>query len=144
MLAYGRDRGIADPDWHFASADAATIRRMTDDMGFTWSESPRGFDHITQVTVLDGAGRVVQQVYGQEFAPPELVEPLKQLLLGRAVERTSVSGLIERCASLLLGGTTPATGRYRFDLAMFAGVLPAFMVLGIIAMAVVVVGRKSR
>ena len=143
MLAYGRDRGIVDPGWHFASADAATIRRMTDDMGFTWSESPRGFDHITQVTVLDGAGRVAQQVYGQDFAPPELVEPLKQLLLGRSVERTSVRGLIER-VRLYCSVYDPATGRYRFDVTMFAGVIPAIMVLGIIAMAVVFAGRKSR
>ena len=143
MLAYGRDRGITDADWHFASADAATIRRLTDDVGFTWVESPRGFDHIAQVTVLDGDGRLVQQVYGQDFAPPELVEPLKSLLLGRSVERASARGLIER-VRLYCSVYDPVTGRYRFDVAMFAAAIPPLMVLGIVALGLVVIGRRGR
>ena len=143
MLAYGRDRGITDADWHFASADAATIRRLTDDVGFTWVESPRGFDHIAQVTVLDGDGRLVQQVYGQDFAPPELVEPLKSLLLGRSVERASARGLIER-VRLYCSVYDPVTGRYRFDVTMFAAAIPPLMVLGIVALGLVVIGRRGR
>ena len=92
MRAYGRDRGIDDPDWHFASADAATVRRLTDEVGFTWLPSARGFDHITQVTILDANGAVAQQVYGAAFAPLELVEPLKELLLGRRVDAPRCRG----------------------------------------------------
>ncbi|HEX6571961.1 MAG TPA: SCO family protein, partial [Steroidobacteraceae bacterium] len=96
MLAYGRDRGISDPGWMFASADAATVRRFTDELGFTWAPSARGFDHIAQVTILDAEGVVVRQVYGEAFQPPELVEPLKQVILRRPVTRSSLEGLIER------------------------------------------------
>src|SRR5512147_1457901 len=57
MRTYGRERGIVSADWHFASADAATIRRLAEDVGFTWSVVPGGFAHVAQVTVIDAGGR---------------------------------------------------------------------------------------
>jgi protein SCO1/2 len=143
MLAFGRDRGIADPEWRFASADAATVRRFTDEIGFTWAPSPRGFDHLTQVTVLDADGTVVRQVYGEAFAPPELVEPLKQLILGRSLGRASVTGLIER-VRLYCSVYDPASRRYRLDISMFAAALPPLLVLGMLAGAIVLGGRRRK
>jgi protein SCO1/2 len=142
MLAYGRDRGITDPDWHFASADAATVRRLTDEVGFTWLPSSRGFDHVTQVTILDANGAVAQQVYGAAFSPPELIEPLKELLLGRRVERTSLQGLIER-VRLYCSVYDPTAGRYRVDYSMLAAAIPALMVLGMAAVAIILAGRRK-
>jgi protein SCO1 len=142
MLAYGRDRGIDDPDWHFASADAATVRRLTDEVGFTWLPSSRGFDHITQVTILDANGTVAQQVYGAAFSPPELIEPLKELLLGHRVERASLQGLIER-VRLYCSVYDPASGQYRIDYSMFAAAIPALMVLGMVAVAIILAGRRK-
>lgn len=142
MLAYGLDRGISDPEWRFASADAATIRRLTDEVGFTWFPSSRGFDHITQVTILDANGVVARQVYGQEFAPPELVEPLKQLLLGRTLEHTSLQGLIER-VRLYCSVYDPVSGRYRIDYSMFAAAIPALMIFAMATCAIFIARRKK-
>jgi protein SCO1/2 len=142
MLAYGVDRGIDDPEWRFASADAATIRRLTDEVGFTWFPSSRGFDHITQLTILDANGVVAQQVYGQEFAPPELVEPLKQLLLGRTVERASLQGLIER-VRLYCSVYDPVSGKYRIDYSMFAAAIPALMIFAMATIAIYAVRRRK-
>lgn len=141
MRAYALDRGIDDPGWRFASGDAATLRRFTDELGFTWSPAPGGFDHVTQVTILDAEGRVAQQVYGAEFEPPELIEPLKQLLLQRPVARTSVRGLIER-VRLYCTVYDPTSRRYRFDYSMWVMSLPALTVLGIVALALVFAGRS--
>jgi protein SCO1/2 len=143
MRVYARERGIDDPDWYFASGDAATIQRLTDQVGFTWVESPAGFDHVAQVTVLDADGTVVQQVYGPEFQPPDLVEPLKSLLLGRSVERPSVRSLIER-VRLSCSTYDPASGRYRFDYSVFAAAIPPLMVLGMAAIAIVLAARRRR
>lgn len=143
MQAYGRDRGIDDPDWRFASADAVTLRRFTDELGFTWAASPRGFDHITQVTIVDAQGIVAQQVYGEAFEPPELIEPLKQVLLQRNVERASVQGLIER-VRLYCSVYDPASRRYRFDYSMIAASLPALLILGMVILAIAVAGRPRR
>ena len=46
------------------------------------SRPPRGFDHLAQTTVIDAHGRIYRQVYGDAFAVPALVEPLKDLALG--------------------------------------------------------------
>jgi protein SCO1 len=141
MLAYGRERGIDDPDWYFASADARTIQHLSDDVGFRFTPSPAGFDHVAQVTLLDRDGTVVRQLYDPEFQPPALVEPLRELTLGRGLERLSVSDLITR-VQLYCSVYDPVSGRYRIDYSMFAAALPALLVLCIGAIAIVAAGRN--
>jgi len=143
MRVFASDRGLDDPEWRVVSADAATIRRLADEVGFTWVASPRGFDHVAQVTILDADGRVVRQVYGQDFAPPALVEPLEALVLGRSLGRVSVRGLVER-VKLYCSVYDPVSGEYRFDYTMLADALPALMLLGMAAFAIVVTGRGKR
>ena len=143
MRVFARDRGIDDPNWHLVSADPATVRRLTDEVGFTWAATPTGFDHVAQVSILDADGRVVRQVYGQDFAPPALVEPLKALVLGRTLERLSVRGLIDR-VRLYCSVYDPTSGRYRFDYAMLASAFPTLMVLAMAALAIILAGRAKR
>lgn len=143
MLVYGRERGIDVPGWRLASADAATIARLADQVGFTWTASPGGFDHITQVTVVDADGTIVQQVYGQDFPPPQLVEPLKSLVLARGLDRSTVRGVLDS-VRLFCSAYDPVSGRYRIDYSMFIGALPAFLVLGMVAAAIIALGRRSR
>jgi protein SCO1 len=143
MRIFASGRGLDDPQWRLASADAATVRRLADEVGFTWVASPRGFDHVAQVTILDADGRVVRQVYGQDFAPPALVEPLTALVLGRSLGRLSVRGLVER-VKLSCSVYDPASGEYRFDYSMLAGAIPVLVVLGMAAFAIVVTGRGKR
>jgi protein SCO1/2 len=132
MRAYARDRGIADTNWYFATGDAVTVRRLTDELGFTWAPSPRGFDHVTQVTLLDAEGVVAAQVYGDAFQPPEFVEPLKRLVLRQSVERSAVQGLIDR-VRLYCTVYDPASRRYRFDYSMLAAGLPPLFALAAVA-----------
>jgi protein SCO1/2 len=105
--------------------------------------SPTGFDHVAQVSILNADGKVVRQVYGQDFAPPALVEPLKALVLGRTLERVSVRSLIDR-VRLYCSVYDPALARYRFDYSMLAGAIPILMVLGMAALAIVVGGGAKR
>ena len=143
MQAYARDRGITDPDWRFVSGDAITLRRLTDELGFTWAPSPRGFDHVTQVTLLDGDGMVAEQVYGEAFQPPALVEPLKRLVLKQRVERSSVLGLIDR-VRLYCTVYDPAARRYRFDYTMLAAGLPPLFALAAVAFGFAYLTRRRR
>jgi protein SCO1/2 len=143
LSEFASQRRISDPRWRFASGDAATIRRLTDEIGFSWSETAAGFDHVTQVTLLDADGRVSAQVYGQDFAPPALVEPLKDLVLRRSLEQSPVRGLIDN-VRLFCTVYDPAAGRYRFDFSMIAASLPVLLVLGMLAAAIFVASRKPR
>ena len=85
MATYARERGIGGRDWYFASADPATMARLTATPASPIAPSPKGFDHVTQTTILDASGRIVLQVYGEDFAPPLVVEPLKKLVWGGKV-----------------------------------------------------------
>jgi protein SCO1 len=143
LREYGRERGLLSPQWRLASADAFTVRKLADEVGFTWTATPAGFDHIAQVTVVDAAGRVVEQVYGQDFAPPALVDPLRQLAWRGAVQRSDLRGILDG-VKLLCTVYDPVSGRYRFDYAMLAGILPALLVLGMAAVAILMAARKTR
>ena len=67
-------------------------RALAADVGFSYVRSPRGFDHVTQTTVVDASGKVYRQIYGDAFPTPALVEPLKELIYGTAAGGTGVRG----------------------------------------------------
>lgn len=143
MLLYSRDRGADVPGWYFASTDAVTIERLARDVGFTYRRSPKGFDHITQTTVIDGAGRVMLQVYGEGFDPPSLVEPLKRLVRGQEIQRGTLAGLV-RSVQLFCTIYDPASGRYRFDYSIVADAIAGILALGMVAVVIAVSWRNSR
>jgi protein SCO1/2 len=143
MQLYARERGADIPGWIFASTDAATIERLTRDIGFTYRNSPKGFDHITQTTVVDRAGRVMLQVYGESFDAPTLVEPLKRLLRGQELERGTFAGLV-RSVELFCTIYDPASGRYRFDYSIVADALAGILALGMVGIVIAVSWRNSR
>ena len=131
MRAYARSQGVDLPGWHFLSADRDTVEQLTREVGFIYFPSPKGFDHIAQVSLLDPEGRVYHQVYGDNFAPPALVEPMKQLISGLPANRLSLDGLVER-VRLFCTLYDPASGRYRFDWSLFVGLtIGALALLGI-------------
>jgi protein SCO1/2 len=142
MQLYARDRGAEMPGWFFASTDAATIERLTRDVGFTYRRSPKGFDHITQTTVIDRAGRVMLQVYGEGFNPPNLVEPLKRLIRGQEIERGTLAGMV-RSVKLFCTIYDPASGRYRFDYSIVADAIAGILALGMVAIAIAISWRNS-
>jgi protein SCO1/2 len=111
MRAFARQQGVVVPGWDFLTPDAATLQVLAGDLGFSYAPSPRGFDHIIQITVLDARGRVYRQIYGDDFALPQLVEPLKELVAG--APRRDVAGVLDR-VRLLCTVYDPASGTYRF------------------------------
>ncbi len=132
MRAYAHGRGTDLPNWAFLSGDDETIDRLIKEVGFIFYPSPKGFDHLAQTTVLDREGRVYRHVYGSEFRPPALVEPLKDLVFGRASEPTSLQGIIDR-VRLFCTLYDPASQRYRFDYSIFLGLIIGFVTLAGIA-----------
>ncbi len=132
MRAYARDQGVDLPNWHFLSGDQATIARLSEDLGFIYFPSPRGFDHLAQTTVVDAEGLVYRQVYGSDFDAPAVVEPLKDLVFGRQGNFTSLDGLINRIR-LFCTLYDPSSERYRFDYAIVIALAIGSVALGAIA-----------
>ncbi len=143
MRQYALDRGVNLPEWYFASADAATVARLVRDVGFTYHESPKGFDHITQVTIIDQSGRVALQVYGENFAPPLLVEPLKKLVLGASLGPDPMRSLVSR-VKLFCTIYDPTSGRYRFDYSLIVEIFAGALALGLAAIGILASLRNVR
>lgn len=132
MRQYAVERGIRDPHWRFLSADVATMAALVRDVGFSYAESARGFDHLAQATVVDRQGRVYRQVYGDRFPAPALVEPLKELVFAtppRAGLVTALSNEVRLYCTVF----DPSTGRYRIDYSIFIEIFAAASCLGAVA-----------
>jgi protein SCO1/2 len=114
MSEFAAARGPFPPDWVFGSGDAATMQMLLSGLGFTYVATPRGFDHMIQATIVDTGGVVYRQVYGQEFEPPQLVDPLKRLALGQRAREDTLEAMIEG-VRLFCTVFDPKSGRYRFD-----------------------------
>lgn len=122
MRLFAQRQGVDDPNWTFLSGSDESVRTLADNIGFVYFPSPRGFDHINQLTVLDADGTVYAQVYGGAFELPWLVEPLKQLVYGEPRAGSHfASGLVNR-VKLFCTVYDPNTGRYRFDYSLFVGI----------------------
>lgn len=118
MRVFARANGVDDPRWAFLAPDAGVPEALARDLGFTYASQSGGFDHLLQVTILDGRGRVYQQIYGESFELPMLVRPLRELALGEPAAATSVSALLAR-ARLLCTVYDPRSGKYRLNYGLF-------------------------
>jgi protein SCO1 len=120
MASFARTQGIDLPDWRFLSSDGRTIEKLAEQLGFVYFASAQGFQHLSQISVLDSEGRLYRQIYGENFPTPFLVEPLKDLVFGRNASATSIAGLVNRLR-LFCTLYDPAAQRYRFDYSVFIG-----------------------
>jgi protein SCO1/2 len=120
--AFARTQGIDLHDWQLASADAATIHALLDDLGFSYSAAAGGFQHITQTTILDAEGRVYRQVYGDSFPDQILIEPLKELVFGTTTKSLSLGDLVKRI-KFICTVYNPSSGAYEFDYAIGYGIV---------------------
>jgi len=125
-------------NWKFLSGDIQTVGGLADDLGFQFSRSAKGFDHIDQITVIDAEGRVYRQIYGEAFDPPILVDPLMDLTLGTRTPFASIDDLIKK-VRLFCTIYDPAAGRYKFDYSLFVQMIVGTSVIGFL---LVFVGRN--
>jgi len=116
-------------NWFFLSTDAASITALSRDLGFIYTPSPQGFDHLIQASILDQNGVVYRQVYGMKPQTPHFVEPIKELVFGEPKESSFLEAVTKK---VLLFCTVydPARDRYVFDYTIFIGLFMG-TVLGI-------------
>lgn len=115
LKSFATQYGIRQLNWEFLSPPAALVPDLARDFGFVFQASPAGFDHVLQVSILDGEGRIVRQVYGEGVVPSKLGEPLKMLLAGQPVESNElIEHLVDR-VRILCTVFDPKTGTYKVD-----------------------------
>ena len=142
MRVYASSRGIDQSNWHFLSGDARSIDALASDLGFQFFPSAKGFDHLSQTTVVDASGRVYRQVYGQDFDAPALVEPLKELIF----DTPRAAGIIEHWVDTFRFFCTvydPNSGRYLFDYSILMTIFVGVLCLGALFSFIVREWRRS-
>ncbi len=145
MRSFAREQGIDEAGWAFLSASAETMAKLVENIGFIYFPTPRGFDHITQTTIVDRDGVIYQQVYGGTFELPWLVEPLKDLVFNRPQSvHNPFSSVIDR-VKLFCTVYDPNTGRYRFDYSLFVQIaIGALVVLSVMVYLFTEIRRARR
>lgn len=127
MAAFRTTTGVTDQYWHFLSGDAGNMARLVKQLGFIYTPSSRGFDHLVQSSIVDGKGNIYRQVYGMSFPTPHMVEPLKQLVFGKPQSQSSLDYLSKRIR-LFCTVYDPATDSYHIDISVFIGTFVGIVV----------------
>ena len=143
MRIYAAEQGIDVPGWYFLAGDAATVTSLSQNLGFQFFASAKGYDHLSQTTVVDAGGKIYRQVYGQELDPPFLVEPLKELIFDSPREAGFVEHWVDTF-KLFCTVYDPSSGRYSFDYSIFMTILTGILCLGAVAVFIVKEWRQAR
>ncbi len=128
MAEYAKQRGIDFENWKFLSGDADSVKRLIEDLGFSYVRTSNGFDHVLQATMVDHNGIIYTQVYGETFDPPHLMEPLKELVYKRPTNRGIINDIEDR-VRFFCTVYDPASGGYRFDYSLFVGMFAGFTII---------------
>jgi protein SCO1/2 len=143
MRMYASAKGIEVPGWHFLSGDEASVEAISQSVGFQFFPTAKGFDHLSQTTVVDAEGRVYRQIYGQDFDAQAFVEPLKELVFDTPREAGIVDHWVDTF-KLFCTVYDPNTGRYQFDYSIFMTILVGVLCLGAILLFIVYEWRHAR
>ncbi len=123
-------RSSAASGWHFLTGDEASIKRITEAVGFRyhWDKATNQFAHASGVFVATPAGKLARYFYGIEYAPRDL-----RLGLIEAAENkigSPVDQLLLYCFHY-----DPATGKYGaavMNLMRLGGVVTVIAIVGLL------------
>ncbi|GBF25714.1 SCO1 protein [bacterium MnTg02] len=142
MRSFARAHGADLPNWYFLSTDSQTLDVLAKAVGFAFYSRSGGFDHLAQVSFVDGDGRLYQHVYGAIFEPPLIIEPLKDLIFGRAGTSSTVANLIDRI-KFYCTIYDPSSGRYYFNYALFIGMAIGAACFGLVLAFIIREWRRA-
>jgi len=142
MRDFARRFGLDAGSWEFLTPYEGQLAALTGDFGFTYARTAWGFDHITQVTVVDQRGRIYRQVYGDDFSIVQLIDPLKELIEGTPVPVKSLAAFIER-VRILCTVYDPRANAYRFDISVI-GEIAAFLVIAVALLSFIALELRKR
>lgn len=142
LKSFALSRGVDLPGWRFLAAEASEVDALARAVGFGFYSRAGGFDHLSQVSIVDGQGIVYQQVYGAVFEPPLIVEPLKNLVFKRDKPLVSISQLVNR-VKFFCTVYDPSSGRYYFNYSLFMGIAIGIACFGFALIVLVREWRKD-
>lgn len=132
------NRPGADQGWHFLTADAQTIRKITDAAGFhyKYDEATKQFAHASGIMIVTPEGKMSRYFYGVEYSP-------RDLRLGLVEASENKIGSAADKLLLFCYHYNPSTGKYGVAAtnAIRVGGVATILALGIF---IVTMTRKER
>lgn len=124
------DRESSDPVWPFLTADAPTIRDLTDALGFRYSPVPgsRDLAHAAVVFVLSPDGTISRYLYGVDFPIRDMRLALVEASAGKV--GTSFDRILLRCYRY-----DPESRRYALFITSYLRTGGALILLGFVALS---------
>ena len=89
---------------------------------------------MVQATIIDADSVIYRQVYGEVFDTPLLIEPLKELILGRPQPNQTILADLVNKVRFFCTNYDPASDSYHFDYSLFIG-----MIIGALIILLIVV-----
>jgi len=132
LAEFAQRQRIDDPEWLFVAPREHDVDPLLQRFGLTVQRTPSGFDHLIQASIVDRRGVIVQQVYGDKFDPPMLINPLRQVLADQATEALSVENIWTK-VRLYCTVYDPYTGNYKLDYSLFFELFAGVTTLGAMA-----------
>ncbi len=127
LRTYGAEFTDSFDTWRFLSADKETLAAITADLGFAYSKTPLGFDHLNRLTLLGPDGAVRAHFYGVDYDPAEVNKAVRDTLEGRPLS----AHISDTAAKLLLycSNYDPITKTYRLNGLFVATVLIQYLLV---------------
>jgi len=143
LAAFARQQGIDLAEWEFLAPRTTEVEPLLAEFGLTVKQTPAGFDHLIQATIVDAEGVIYRQVYGDAFELPMFVGPLKELLSGQATRQLTLENVWTK-VKLYCTVYDPASGRYRLNYSLFFELFAGITFLGAVAVVVLRELRRGR
>lgn len=133
---YGRPGAAAG--WQFLTGDAASIKQLTDAVGFRYhyDDKAKQYVHPTGVTILTPDGRISKYFFGINYQPMDL-----RLALVDA-SHSKIGSLADQIV-LFCHQYDPSTGRYGWAVMGALRIGGALMILGMGSLLLVLARRDS-
>lgn len=83
LKLYGR--ADTENGWHFITADEATVKKITDSVGFKykWNEQAKEWSHASAAIVISPEGKISRYLHGIQFEPRDVKLALNEAAEGK-------------------------------------------------------------
>ena len=122
--------------WRFLTGDAASIRRLTEALGYRFQRQRQEFAHPVVSIVIAGDGTIVRYLYGLSVLPKDLALAVTEAKSG--ITGASVRKLMDYCFSY-----DPAGRGYVFNLLRVSGTVVILCAAGLLAF-LILGGKRKR
>jgi protein SCO1/2 len=123
------NRSGAAAGWHFLTGDEASIKSLTDAVGFRYSYDPKTdqYAHASGIMILTPSGKISRYYFGLDYSPRDLRYGLEDSSAG------NVGSPVPSPLRMLCFAYDPATGKYSLmtmRLVRLSGLLTVLLLAG--------------